>query len=193
MARQSVEVHLCGILPDLFREGQGVVTLGTLRPDGSFRASEVLAKHDETYMPQGRRGRAEDGAATGTRAPARRRRRRPGTRSRRRPAGADRMMHRRIASAALEGPAPFPRAGGVTHDPELGHFALALAVALAAAQAVLPLLGRARARRAADGGRRRRSRSASSSRSPTSYGCLVWSAVVGRLLGAQHRREQPAR
>ncbi len=48
----SVEVAYTGILPDLFREGQGVVTLGTMRPDGSFRASEVLAKHDETYMPK---------------------------------------------------------------------------------------------------------------------------------------------
>jgi cytochrome c-type biogenesis protein CcmE len=41
-----------GILPDLFREGQGVVTTGTLEPDGVFRASEVLAKHDEQYMPK---------------------------------------------------------------------------------------------------------------------------------------------
>jgi cytochrome c-type biogenesis protein CcmE len=48
----SVKVSYVGILPDLFREGQGVVTLGALRPDGSFRASEVLAKHDETYMPK---------------------------------------------------------------------------------------------------------------------------------------------
>jgi cytochrome c-type biogenesis protein CcmE len=48
----SVKVSYIGILPDLFREGQGVVTLGALRPDGSFRASEVLAKHDETYMPK---------------------------------------------------------------------------------------------------------------------------------------------
>jgi cytochrome c-type biogenesis protein CcmE len=48
----SVLVHYTGILPDLFREGQGIVTLGTLRPDGSFQASEVLAKHDETYMPK---------------------------------------------------------------------------------------------------------------------------------------------
>ena len=38
--------------PDLFREGQGVVALGTLAPDGTFRAQEVLAKHDETYMPK---------------------------------------------------------------------------------------------------------------------------------------------
>ena len=48
----SVSVSYAGILPDLFREGQGVVTLGTLQSDGSFRASEVLAKHDETYMPK---------------------------------------------------------------------------------------------------------------------------------------------
>jgi cytochrome c-type biogenesis protein CcmE len=48
----AVEVHYVGILPDLFREGQGIVTLGTLRADGSFQASEVLAKHDETYMPK---------------------------------------------------------------------------------------------------------------------------------------------
>ncbi len=50
--RASVDVAYTGILPDLFREGQGVVTLGTLRPDGTFLASEVLAKHDETYMPK---------------------------------------------------------------------------------------------------------------------------------------------
>lgn len=49
---KSVTVQYAGILPDLFREGQGVVTLGALQPDGTFRASEVLAKHDETYMPK---------------------------------------------------------------------------------------------------------------------------------------------
>ena len=48
----SVTVTYAGILPDLFREGQGVVALGSLTADGSFRASEVLAKHDETYMPK---------------------------------------------------------------------------------------------------------------------------------------------
>jgi len=48
----TLPVSFKGILPDLFREGQGVVTLGMLQPDGSFRASEVLAKHDETYMPK---------------------------------------------------------------------------------------------------------------------------------------------
>jgi cytochrome c-type biogenesis protein CcmE len=48
----SIVVSFSGILPDLFREGQGVVTLGQLEPDGTFRASEVLAKHDENYMPK---------------------------------------------------------------------------------------------------------------------------------------------
>ncbi len=48
---QSVPVTFKGLLPDLFREGQGVVTEGTLGPDGTFVAREVLAKHDETYMP----------------------------------------------------------------------------------------------------------------------------------------------
>ncbi|MCO6418206.1 cytochrome c maturation protein CcmE [Siccirubricoccus sp. KC 17139] len=47
----AVHVTYTGVLPDLFREGQGVVTLGKLGPDGVFRASEVLARHDETYMP----------------------------------------------------------------------------------------------------------------------------------------------
>jgi cytochrome c-type biogenesis protein CcmE len=50
--KQAVTVNYVGILPDLFREGQGVVTLGEMEPDGSFRASEVLAKHDENYMPK---------------------------------------------------------------------------------------------------------------------------------------------
>ena len=48
----TVVVTYAGILPDLFREGQGVVALGSLDPGGGFRASEVLAKHDETYMPR---------------------------------------------------------------------------------------------------------------------------------------------
>lgn len=41
-----------GILPDLFREGQGVVAEGSMQADGSFLATNVLAKHDETYMPR---------------------------------------------------------------------------------------------------------------------------------------------
>jgi cytochrome c-type biogenesis protein CcmE len=50
--KSAVTVAYTGILPDLFREGQGVVALGTLLPDHSFHAQEVLAKHDETYMPK---------------------------------------------------------------------------------------------------------------------------------------------
>ncbi len=48
----SVPVTYHGLLPDLFREGQGVVALGAMTPDGTFKASEVLAKHDENYMPK---------------------------------------------------------------------------------------------------------------------------------------------
>ncbi len=47
----SIPVRFTGALPDLFREGQGVVTEGRLTEDGVFIASEVLAKHDEKYMP----------------------------------------------------------------------------------------------------------------------------------------------
>lgn len=49
-ARQ-VPVRYTGILPDLFKEGQGTVSVGTLDADGVFIASKVLAKHDENYMP----------------------------------------------------------------------------------------------------------------------------------------------
>ncbi|WP_298952297.1 cytochrome c maturation protein CcmE [uncultured Methylobacterium sp.] len=48
----TVKVRYQGLLPDLFREGQGVVTEGVLEPGGVFRADTVLAKHDETYMPR---------------------------------------------------------------------------------------------------------------------------------------------
>ncbi len=47
----TINVTYTGILPDLFREGQGVVTEGTLDQSGLFVADTVLAKHDETYMP----------------------------------------------------------------------------------------------------------------------------------------------
>lgn len=47
----EVRVTYQGLLPDLFREGQGIVAQGTLGRDGTFVASEVLAKHDESYMP----------------------------------------------------------------------------------------------------------------------------------------------
>jgi len=45
------EVRYSGILPDLFREGQGILVQGQLGADGVFQADEVLAKHDENYMP----------------------------------------------------------------------------------------------------------------------------------------------
>jgi cytochrome c-type biogenesis protein CcmE len=48
---QRVPVSYRGLLPDLFREGKGVVVAGRLQADGSFLATEVLAKHDENYMP----------------------------------------------------------------------------------------------------------------------------------------------
>jgi cytochrome c-type biogenesis protein CcmE len=47
----NVGVSYTGVLPDLFREGQGVIARGAMRDDGVFVAAEVLAKHDENYMP----------------------------------------------------------------------------------------------------------------------------------------------
>ena len=67
--KSSVPVPYSGMLPDLFREGQGVVALGTREADGTFAAHEVLAKHDEKYMPPEvvdalkRAGRWEEGGA----------------------------------------------------------------------------------------------------------------------------------
>ena len=48
---QAIPVVFTGILPDLFKEGKGVVAQGRIGPDGTFQAKEVLAKHDENYMP----------------------------------------------------------------------------------------------------------------------------------------------
>jgi cytochrome c-type biogenesis protein CcmE len=47
----TVPIVYSGILPDLFREGQGIISIGQIGTDGVFQASEVLAKHDENYMP----------------------------------------------------------------------------------------------------------------------------------------------
>ena len=49
---QSIRVSYSGILPDLFREGQGVIAQGRLQSDGSFIADTILAKHDENYVPK---------------------------------------------------------------------------------------------------------------------------------------------
>lgn len=63
----SVPVRYRGDLPDLFREGQGVVAQGVFGPDGGFTASQVLAKHDENYMPpEVARGLAETATPTRT-------------------------------------------------------------------------------------------------------------------------------
>jgi len=48
---ESMTVEYTGILPDLFREGQGIVAMGSMQAGGKFVAQEVLAKHDENYMP----------------------------------------------------------------------------------------------------------------------------------------------
>ncbi|MGA2550352.1 MAG: cytochrome c maturation protein CcmE [Burkholderiaceae bacterium] len=48
---RTIQVAYTGLLPDLFREGKGVVALGTMGQDGVFHASQILAKHDENYMP----------------------------------------------------------------------------------------------------------------------------------------------
>lgn len=66
----STPVTYKGVLPDLFREGQGVIVQGRVGPDGVVVASEVLAKHDENYMPKEvadalkAQGRWKDGATT---------------------------------------------------------------------------------------------------------------------------------
>ena len=49
--KAEVPVQFSGILPDLFREGQGIIAIGTLQGDGTLAADKVLAKHDENYMP----------------------------------------------------------------------------------------------------------------------------------------------
>jgi cytochrome c-type biogenesis protein CcmE len=59
---KSVQVKYTGILPDLFREGKGVVAQGRLGTDGVFQATEVLAKHDENYMPPEAAHALEQGA-----------------------------------------------------------------------------------------------------------------------------------
>ena len=68
---KTMPVLYRGPLPDLFREGKGVVTQGRLGPDGVFQASEVLAKHDENYMPPEaaealKQAHAKDGTAAQT-------------------------------------------------------------------------------------------------------------------------------
>jgi cytochrome c-type biogenesis protein CcmE len=62
---QTIPVMYTGLLPDLFKEGKGVVAQGTLEPDGTFRATEVLAKHDENYMPPAAKSAIEEAQRKG--------------------------------------------------------------------------------------------------------------------------------
>ena len=72
----DVTIRYSGILPDLFREGQGIVALGRLNADNVLIADEVLAKHDETYMPPEvtqaleKAGKRTDGSGYGQSSPA---------------------------------------------------------------------------------------------------------------------------
>ena len=67
----DIAVRYQGIVPDLFREGQGVIAEGTVEPGGTFKADSVLAKHDERYMPREvvdalkKSGRWQEGSAGG--------------------------------------------------------------------------------------------------------------------------------
>jgi cytochrome c-type biogenesis protein CcmE len=67
----EIPVSYQGIVPDLFREGQGVVAEGRIEPGGTFRADTILAKHDENYMPREvvdalkKQGHWQEGAAPG--------------------------------------------------------------------------------------------------------------------------------
>ncbi|HYG45967.1 MAG TPA: cytochrome c maturation protein CcmE [Bordetella sp.] len=62
---RSIAVRYQGILPDLFREGQGIVAMGRLDHDGMLQADEVLAKHDENYMPPEAMHALKQAGATG--------------------------------------------------------------------------------------------------------------------------------
>ena len=66
---KTIPVVYTGLLPDLFKEGKGVVAQGALQPDGTFKATEVLAKHDENYMPPEAKA-ALEGAKQGTTMPS---------------------------------------------------------------------------------------------------------------------------
>ena len=107
----NLAVAYRGILPDLFREGQGVIAEGALDGAGQFKADSVLAKHDEKYMPKEvadalkkeGRWKEEEGGTPATSAPA--------------------------------------KSQGGASDREVGHFALVLALALALIQAIVPIFG----------------------------------------------------
>jgi len=69
-AGSEFRVHYEGILPDLFREGQGVLATGVLQANGEFVAEQILAKHDENYMPPELAGIAQGDEAAMPKAPS---------------------------------------------------------------------------------------------------------------------------
>ena len=167
---KTVDVVYRGLLPDLFREGQGVVAEGTLGADGVFVAREVLAKHDENYMPPEVAKALKEAGQWQEEM----------TRSAFASAGGSACSEAQSAAWSLAGGvAPIlsflnragsrrfaslqrlPPAGDLAHFvrcgrhmiPELGHFALILALAVALVQGTLPLRRRVARRCAADGAR----------------------------------------
>ena len=124
----TLPVSYKGILPDLFREGQGVVAEGALDSSGVFRADTVLAKHDETYMPKDvadalkKQGHWKDDYGEKAR---------------------QKLRRRKTAGARCH-------AGSVAMIAEAGHYALVLALALALIQSTVPILGARLARSGAD-------------------------------------------
>ena len=122
----TLPVSYKGILPDLFREGQGVVAEGALDASGVFKADTVLAKHDETYMPKEvadalkKQGHWKDDYGA-------------------KPDSAPNPPRRRRARVAGE-------TGSFAVIAESGHYALVLALALALIQSTVPIARRALAR-----------------------------------------------
>ena len=159
---KTVDVVYRGLLPDLFREGQGVVAEGSLGADGVFVAREILAKHDENYMPpEVAKAMKDSGPVEG---------REEVSVPSLEPAPSAASLQR-AASLAEAAPALASRsvAERDVMIPELGHFALILALAVALVQGTLPLLGASRGDiRLMDAGPHRRAHAgASSSSSPS--------------------------
>ena len=129
----DVTVQYDGLLPDLFEEGKGVVARGQLDRSGVMQAAEVLAKHDENYMPP------EAGAALEA---ARSLQIQNQTESDPPPPPPVRFTRLvRLARPVCFIPPPPPRP--LPMIPEIGHFALILALCLAVVQAMLPVCGKA--------------------------------------------------
>ncbi len=201
---KTLPVVYRGLLPDLFREGQGVVAEGSLGADGVFTAREVLAKHDENYMPPEvakalkEAGQWRGNDAEATIAAAHRLERSDGRSPLVSLGGVapslsvlNRAGSRRFASLQR-----LPPADAFADDdrcgrfmiPELGHFALILALAVALVQGTLPLVGAVARRCAADGARPHRRAHPGLPRHPGLRGAHASLRHV-RLLRRQRRRQ----